>query len=127
MFIKCPCCTHRISISIATSIKNKATFQDLLELVSDHYGIPQDRITGTSRQRQIKDARFALIYLANKYTDLSLSQIARKLTGDKIGVGKAPTTVLHALRTVKNLMETDEDIRQDITTLCDLAENMPSK
>jgi chromosomal replication initiator protein len=61
-----------------------------------------------TRKREIVQARQIAMYFSKNYTKSSLATI-----GTQIGV-KDHATVLHACRTVSNLLETDKQFRQDV-------------
>jgi len=64
-----------------------------------------------TRKREIVQARQVSMYFAKMLTKLSLTNI-----GMMIG-GKDHSTVLHAMRTVKNLIETDKGYKADIDNI----------
>jgi chromosomal replication initiator protein len=71
------------------------------KVVCDYFNIPSDMITSRTRKREIVQARQIAMFFAKNLTKSSLATI-----GSQIG-GKDHATVLHACKTVNNLMETD--------------------
>ena len=57
------------------------------------------------------------MYFAKKYTDMSLSQIGAKC-GDK-----DHATVLHACRSIENLIATDKKIKEDLNNIDKILKN----
>lgn len=70
--------------------------------VCDYFKIPNDLLSSKTRKREIVQARQIAMYFCKNLTNSSLATI-----GSTIG-GKDHSTVLHAYRTISNLMETDK-------------------
>jgi chromosomal replication initiator protein len=75
------------------------------KVVSDYFNIPIDLINSKTRKREIVQARQIAMYFSKKYTKSSLATI-----GIHCG-NKDHATVLHACRTVNNLIDTDKQFR----------------
>jgi chromosomal replication initiator protein len=75
------------------------------KVVSDYFSIPVDLMHSKTRKREIVQARQISMYFAKSLTKSSLA-----LIGSQIG-GKDHATVLHACKTVNNLLETDKRFR----------------
>ncbi|OIO99869.1 MAG: chromosomal replication initiation protein DnaA [Bacteroidetes bacterium CG2_30_33_31] len=75
------------------------------KVVSDYFNIPVDMINSKTRKREIVQARQIAMYFSKKYTKSSLATI-----GIHCG-NKDHATVLHACRTVNNLIDTDKEFR----------------
>ena len=56
-----------------------------------------------SRRQRVVDARHAATFLLREYTDLTLKEIGEHITG-----AGHHTTILHSIKTCKNLVQTDE-------------------
>lgn len=91
--------------------QREISLDSIMEIVADQYDIPVDKIISTSRVRQIVLARQLSMYLTKKLTKSSLKDI-----GEQFG-GKHHTTVLYAIESIKNLMKTDGDMRNEIVAL----------
>lgn len=76
-----------------------------LEKVARYIGIPSEVLQVKTRKRDIVEARQVAMYLSKRNTKESLAKI-----GSAIG-GKDHATVIHACRTVENLLETDRVFR----------------
>lgn len=83
----------------------------IIRMVSRQYCDHPDEIYQNTRRRHIVIARQICMYLANKYTLLSATEIGREIGG------KTHSTVIHACRTVKNRMQTERDFRYEITRM----------
>jgi len=73
--------------------------------VCDYFNIPTDLLSSKTRKREIVQARQIAMYFCKNLTKSSLSTI-----GSTIG-GKDHATVLHAYRTISNLIETDKSFK----------------
>ena len=92
----------------ANSIK-ETTPQIIIQIVSDHTGVPVNDIISSKRSSEVATARQISMYLCREYLDrISLQQI-----GDAVG-GKDHTTVLSGINKIKRLIETDSNIRNTI-------------
>ncbi len=75
------------------------------KVVSDYFNIPVELINSRTRKREIVQARQIAMFFSKKYTKSSLATI-----GIHCG-NKDHATVLHACRTVNNLIETDKQFK----------------
>ncbi|NLJ82111.1 MAG: chromosomal replication initiator protein DnaA [Bacteroidales bacterium] len=87
------------------------------KVVCDYYNMPVNLIFSVSRKRDIVHIRHSSMYFSKKYTDLSLSQI-----GAKCG-NKDHATVLHACRSIENLIATDKKIKEDLNNIDKILKN----
>ncbi len=98
----------KLTIVLNDSLNEKKESDTMRELkrVAMHIGIDIDDLCSKTRKRNIVEARQVAMYLAKRNTKESLAKI-----GLTIG-GKGHATVLHAVRTTKNLLETDRQYRE---------------
>ena len=75
------------------------------KVVCDYFSMPIDLINSKTRKREIVQARQLAMFFSKKHTKSSLATI-----GLHCG-NKDHATVLHACRTVNNLLETDKQFR----------------
>lgn len=75
------------------------------KIVCDYFGLPLETINSRTRKREIVQARQLAMFFSKKHTKSSLATI-----GLHCG-NKDHATVLHACRTVNNLLETDKRFR----------------
>lgn len=78
------------------------------ETVCGYFNMSREDLHSRKRTRDIAQARQVAMYLAKKMTKLPL-----KCIGQNIG-GKDHATVVHACKTISNLMETDRAFRQQV-------------
>lgn len=94
----------------------KSTQQDISiefikKTVCDYFNIAPEQLKSKTRKREIVQSRQIAMYFAKIFTKNSLASI-----GSQIG-GKDHATVLHACKTVNNLMETDKRFKRYINDL----------
>ncbi len=75
------------------------------KVVCDYFDLPIELLKSKTRKREVVQARQIAMFFAKKLTRSSLANI-----GSYCG-GKDHATVLHACRTVNNLMETDKEFK----------------
>ena len=81
----------------------KLTIEKCINEVCYYKDMPKSLLLAKTRKRPIVEARQIAMYFAKKYIRTTLEQI-----GKQIG-GKDHATVIHACKTVNNLMETDKN------------------
>ncbi len=75
------------------------------KVVCDYFGLPVDQIHAKTRKREVVQARQVAMYFSKKHTKSSLATI-----GLQCG-NKDHATVLHACKTIANLIDTDKQFR----------------
>ena len=103
---------------IKDSLKDLLALQDrqisldnMKKIVAEYYKIKVADLMSKRRSRSIARPRQVAMALAKELTNHSLPEI-----GDSFG-GRDHTTVLHACRKIKELRETNSDIREDYKNL----------
>ena len=89
-------------------VKNTArevSIDYIQKVVCDYFDLPIELLKSKTRKREVVQARQIAMFFSKKMTKSSLANI-----GMHCG-GKDHATVLHACRTVNNLMETDKTFR----------------
>ncbi|MCA9291761.1 MAG: chromosomal replication initiator protein DnaA [Phycisphaerales bacterium] len=87
------------------------TIQDILELISDYYGIKVSELLSKRRHKSVALPRQVGMWIARQHTRFSLEEI-----GGYFG-GRDHTTVMHAVRTVDARRRDDATLNQDILRL----------
>jgi chromosomal replication initiator protein DnaA len=103
---------------VREALKDLLALQDRLvsidniqRVVAEYYKIKISDLHSKRRSRSVARPRQVAMYLAKDLTHHSLPEI-----GDAFG-GRDHTTVLHACRKIKELQESDADIREDVKNL----------
>lgn len=106
----------KITISLAKEIlkiyvkysHKEISIEHIQNVVCETMNVTLEQINSQKRTRNIAQARQVAMYLSKAHTSAPLTAI-----GAAIG-GKNHATVLHACKTVTNLMETDRNFREQI-------------
>ena len=93
------------------NVKREVSIEYIQKVVSDYFQVDLDVLQSKTRKRHIVQARQLAMFFAKKFTKASLANI-----GSQIG-DRDHATVLHACRTVNNLMDTDKRFRAYIEEL----------
>lgn len=91
--------------------EREVTIDTIIESVTEHFKVRVPDLKGKSRLREIVLPRQIAMYLAKELTNLSLKSI-----GYHFG-GRDHSTVIHAIQTVNDLMDTDKDISGAVNKL----------
>lgn len=110
---------REIDISLAKEVLrnfvneiNKEVTPDVIQrTVADYFSLEVEKLQSGTRVRQVVLARQISMFLVKNYTDKSLKAI-----GNLFG-GRDHSTVLYSIKTVQDLMETDETIKKTLEEL----------
>jgi chromosomal replication initiator protein len=91
--------------------QNQLTLETIQKRVADHYQIRHSDMTSKRRPANIAMPRQIAMYLARQLTKHSLQEI-----GDAFG-GRDHGTVIHACKSVENMMEQDDSVRGSVEFL----------
>jgi len=93
---------------LVKNTKREISIDYIQKIVCDHFNMPIDLLQAKTRKREIVQARQIAMYFSKSMTKASLSSI-----GSQIGK-KDHATVLHACKTVNNLIDTDRAFKTQI-------------
>lgn len=85
--------------------------EDIQRVTCQHYGVTRQDLLSARRNRVIVLPRQVAMYLCKMLTPRSLPEIGRRF-GDR-----DHTTVLHAVRKVEKLLDSDTQVAEDVETL----------
>lgn len=88
--------------------KKEISIDYIQKVVCNYFNIPVDMLQSRTRKREIVQARQVAMFFSKSLTKSSLATI-----GSQIG-GKDHATVLHACKTVNNLLDTDKHFKNQI-------------
>ena len=91
--------------------EREVTVDTIIEAITEYYKVRTPDLKGKSRLREIVLPRQVAMYLAKELTNLSLKSI-----GYHFG-GRDHSTVIHAIQTVNDLMDTDKEISTAVAKL----------
>ncbi|MDR0385792.1 MAG: chromosomal replication initiator protein DnaA [Prevotellaceae bacterium] len=96
---------------LVNTARKEITIDKIKKIVCDYFEMPLDKLLSMSRKREIVLTRQIAMFLSKNHTRYSFAQI-----GDQIGK-KDHTTVLHACKTVQNLIDTDKAFKKTMQEL----------
>ena len=89
----------------------KITIDEIQKKVGEHYNIKLSDMHSPRRSRSVARPRQVAMYLAKSITTRSLPEIGRKFGG------RDHTTVIHAIKTIEEIMVNDPSLAEDIELL----------
>ena len=98
--------TKGIVEKFVKNVKHEISIDYIQKVVSDYFQLDIDTLRSKTRKRHVVQARQLAMFFAKKFTKSSLANI-----GSQIG-NRDHATVLHACKTVDNLVETDKQFRK---------------
>lgn len=93
------------------TVAREITIQSIQQIVGEHLSVNVEEMKAKTRKRAIVQARQIAMYFAKEMTQHSLKSI-----GMHFG-GRDHSTVIHALQTVGDLIETDKYFKQNVTEI----------
>ncbi|MEX2519649.1 MAG: chromosomal replication initiator protein DnaA [Paracoccaceae bacterium] len=89
----------------------KVTIDEIMRKVADHYNLRLSDMTSARRARAVARPRQVAMFLSKTLTSKSLPEIGRKFGG------RDHTTVMHAVKRVESLSDTDSQMAEDVELL----------
>lgn len=96
---------------VAVQDNNECTFDTIKTAVCEHFGIKVSDLLSRSRRQPLAYIRQLTLYLGSKHTETSEVQLGIQC-GDR-----QHSTVIHAIKNIKNLIDIDEKTKQDILAI----------
>jgi chromosomal replication initiator protein len=98
--------TKSIVEKFVKNVKREISIDYIQKVVSDYFQLDIDTLQSKTRKRHVVQARQLAMFFAKKFTKASLANI-----GSQIG-DRDHATVLHACKTVDNLVATDKQFKK---------------
>jgi chromosomal replication initiator protein len=89
----------------------RVTIEDIQRRVADYFNLRLSDMLAKRRAQSVVRPRQVAMYLAKQLTSRSLPEIGRKFGG------RDHTTVMHAVRRIEELRQTDSNIADDVDLL----------
>jgi chromosomal replication initiator protein len=96
---------------IVTESEKEVNIDTIIGVITEHFGVRIADLKSKSRLRSNVIPRQVAMYLAKELTNLSLKSI-----GYHFG-GRDHSTVIHAIQTVNDLMDTDKEMKANVSKL----------
>ena len=103
--------TQDVLHDILRANDRRITIEEIQKRVAEHYNIKLSEMHSSRRSRAIARPRQVAMYLAKQLTARSLPEIGRKFGG------RDHTTVMHAVRKIDELRQTDAGFAEDVELL----------
>lgn len=97
--------------SIVKNIESEVGIDYIQKTVSEYFNVPADELKAKTRKKEIVIARQLAMYFTKDYTNHSLKSI-----GSHFG-GRDHSTVIHALQSVNDMLDTDARFRSSVNEL----------
>lgn len=91
--------------------ERRVSVEEIQRKVSEHYNIRLSDMIGPKRLRSYARPRQVAMYLSKKMTSRSLPEIGRRFGG------RDHTTVMHGIRRIEELRQSDDQIAEDLELL----------
>lgn len=108
--------TREILRDLLRSNEKVITIEDIQRKVAERYSIKFSDMSSSKKLRTVARPRQMAMYLSKILTNKSLADIGRKFGG------KDHTTVIHAVKTIEKLVESDKEFAEDMKLLIKVAE-----
>ncbi len=93
------------------SNERRVTIEEIQRAVVEHFQLKMSDMSSTRRARAVARPRQVAMYLAKQLTPRSLPEIGKKFGG------RDHTTVMHAVKQIEKLTETDRTLADDVAAL----------
>ena len=103
--------TQEVLQDLLRANDRRVTIEEIQKRVAEHFNIRLSDMYSARRARAVARPRQVAMYLAKSLTSRSLPEIGRKFGG------RDHTTVMHAVRRVDELRETDSSFAEDVDLL----------
>ena len=98
----------RMSLTDMSSPKHSTSADEIIESVSDVFGVPVEKVMSRDRTKDVALTRQVIMYLMREEANVSLPQIGLAMGG------RDHTTVIHACEKVSSLLQTDNQFRSRV-------------
>ena len=103
--------TKEVLSDLLRASNRKISIDDIQKQVADHFNIRVADMFSARRARQIARPRQIAMFLAKNLTSLSYPEIGRRFGN------RDHTTIMHAVRKIEELMESDASLADDVSLL----------
>ena len=104
----------RMSLTDMSSPKHNTSADEIIESVSDVFGVPVEKVMSRDRTRDVALTRQVIMYLMREEANVSLTQIGLAMGG------RDHTTVFHDCEKVASLLKTDNSFSSQVFRAKDL-------
>lgn len=109
----------RLGYAVSAAKPQRKTVAEIQKVVAAHYGLTTTELISDCRMRYVARPRQVAMWIAKQITTRSLPDIGRRFGN------RDHTTVLHAVRRIEGLIETNPEIARDCTDLLETLGGRP--
>jgi chromosomal replication initiator protein len=103
--------TQETLADVLRATQRRITIDEIQRRVCDHYRIRHAEMSSARRSREVARPRQIAMYIAKQLTPRSLPEIGRRFGG------RDHTTVIHAVKQIEKLRQTDAELDADVRLL----------
>ncbi len=103
--------TQEVLHDLLKASDRRISIEEIQKRVAEYFNIKLAEMSSARRARQVARPRQVAMYLAKQLTSRSLPEIGRKFGG------RDHTTVMHAVKKVEELKDTDQNFAEDVELL----------
>ncbi len=103
--------TQEVLHDLLKASDRRISIEEIQKRVAEYFNIKLAEMSSARRSRQVARPRQVAMYLAKQLTSRSLPEIGRKFGG------RDHTTVMHAVKKVEELSDTDQNFAEDVELL----------
>ena len=103
--------TQEVLHDLLRASDRRISIEEIQKKVAEHFNIKLAEMSSARRSRQVARPRQVAMYLAKQLTSRSLPEIGRKFGG------RDHTTVMHAVKKVEEIRESDVNFAEDVELL----------
>lgn len=107
---------NQLRLSETVKLKEERIIEYILKIVEKYLQVDSNFVTTQSRRAELVFARQVSMYLIFRYSTCSLERIGAVFNG------KDHATVIHAKKTISNLMDTEKKVKEQIKELEEIIE-----
>ena len=85
-------------------------YKTLINIVCKYYEFSYQQVNKPSRKRELAQVRQLCMYFGDKYIECSLAKLGEPF-------GKDHSTVLYSIKVINNLLDTSQQIREDVNNI----------
>jgi len=100
----------KVVLNFIHDIQTQITVEGISNNVGEHFSVSVDSMMSRSRKRQVVVARQMSMYLSKELTKETFKDIGKKFDRDH-------STVIHSYKTIENLRDSDQSIKDALETL----------
>lgn len=92
-----------------TTGQQEEAAEKIIERICDYYGVDVERILASTRIQPIAQIRHICMFIVKEKTGMTVVSIGKYFNRDH-------TSILHAIKRVQDLIDTEREVRDDIQT-----------